>query len=167
MQSCHDTTVALNQQFGEPHQLALQQFTELMDGPNIVTGYVKLFQTFALKAHSLGSILEGVVELECESQVSQLIRKLPHDLRSSFHRFIHPQRVPIFTFMTCPTSWSYRSMMQVDTSIFGSRKEARIKREPCRPAKPSGNSAIILMGTGQPLSEVKPKDSASQKKGKK
>lgn len=92
---------ALNQQYGQPHQLALQWIAEMMDGPS---GDGKAFRMFALWVHSLVSMLEqlgrkGNVELECGSHVSRLLSKLPDDLRSSFRRFIHPHRVPIPTLL--------------------------------------------------------------------
>lgn len=95
---------ALNQQYGQPHQLALQRIAEMMDGPSVASGDGKAFRMFALWVHSLVSMLEqlgrkGNVELECCSHVSRLLSKLPHDLRSSFRRFIHPHRVPIPTLL--------------------------------------------------------------------
>ncbi|KAK7891694.1 hypothetical protein WMY93_023657 [Mugilogobius chulae] len=97
-----DTMEALNEQFGQPHQLALQRIAELMEGPNVMSGDVKAFRTFALKVRSLVSMLQqlgfkGRVELECGSHVSRLLGKLPHDLRAGFRRFIHPHDVPIPT----------------------------------------------------------------------
>lgn len=99
-----DTMAALNQQYGQPHQLALQRIAEMMDGPSVASGDWKAFRMFALWVHSLVSMLEqlgrkGNVELECGSHVSRLLSKLPHDLRSSFRRFIHPHRVPIPTLL--------------------------------------------------------------------
>lgn len=99
-----DTMAALNQQYGQPHQLALQRIAEMMDGPSVASGDWKAFRMFALWVHSLVSMLEqlgrkGNVELECCSHVSRLLSKLPHDLRSSFRRFIHPHRVPIPTLL--------------------------------------------------------------------
>lgn len=49
---------ALNQQYGQPHQLALQRIAELMDGPSIVSGDEKAFKMFALRVRSLVSMLE-------------------------------------------------------------------------------------------------------------
>ncbi|XP_056618245.1 uncharacterized protein LOC130432771 [Triplophysa dalaica] len=43
-----DTMAALNQQYGQPHQLALQRIAELIDGPNIQSGDIKSFRLFAL-----------------------------------------------------------------------------------------------------------------------
>jgi len=46
---------ALTQQFGQPHQLALQQIGKLMDWPNLNTGDVKASQTLELNPVSVGS----------------------------------------------------------------------------------------------------------------
>eukprot|EP00064_Thunnus_orientalis_P017917 superscaffoldBa00003950_g18003 len=214
-----NTTAALNQQYGQPHQLALQWIAELMDGPHVMSGDTKAFRMFALKVRSLVSVAKdgwradatlpeiltaahqtgsantavkwshngrchtimshktciaapiltyklfcavnwstpdrvltqsmpgtservsesrtnkpggtaaqsaagetnweiaveveqhstchismlaqlgtkGEVELECGFHVSRLLGKLPHDMRSSFQRYIHPQHIPIPT----------------------------------------------------------------------
>lgn len=83
------TMAALDQQYGQPHQLALQRIAELMDGPSIASGDQKTFRLFALKVRSLVGTLEqlgrnGTFELQCGSHVSRLLGKLPHDLRSGF-----------------------------------------------------------------------------------
>ncbi len=80
---------ALDQQYGQPHQLALQQIAELMDGPNISSGDIKAFRLFALKVRSLIGMLgqlgqKGTFELQCGSHVSRLLGKLPHDLDQVF-----------------------------------------------------------------------------------
>lgn len=90
---------ALNQQYGQPHQLALQRIAELMDGPNISQGDVRAFRMFALKVRSLVSMLQqlgnkGYMELECGSHVSRLLCKLPHDLQTSFRRLSIPNKFP-------------------------------------------------------------------------
>lgn len=104
------------------------------------------------------------MELECGSHVSRLLGKLPHDLRFNFRRFIHPQRVPIPTLLDLSDWLEFEIQVQVDTSRFSSRKEPSTNREPSRPAKLSGKSATILLGTEHPLPEVKPKAPAGQEK---
>lgn len=126
-----DTMAALNQQYGQPHQLALQRIAELMDGPSIVSGDEKAFKMFALRVRSLVSMLEqlgrkGRVELECGSHMSRLLSKLPHDLSSSFRRFIHPHRVPIPTVLVLADWLEYEILVQEDNSPFDSRE----RREP-------------------------------------
>ncbi|RXN14040.1 hypothetical protein ROHU_028875 [Labeo rohita] len=99
-----DTMQALIKMYGQPHKLVLQNIAEVMDGPNIRTGDVKAFKLFALRVRSLVSMLEqlgseGTVELDCGSHVSRLQSKLPHELRTSFKRYIHPLRVTIPTLL--------------------------------------------------------------------
>ncbi len=64
-----DTMEVLIQQYGQPHQLALQRIAKLMDGLNISQGDVRAFRMFALKVRSLVSMLQqlgnkGYMELE-------------------------------------------------------------------------------------------------------
>ena len=126
-----DTMAALNQQYGQPHQLALQSIAEFMDGPNINSGNIKSFRMFALHVISLVSMLEqlgrkGRVELDCGFHISCLLGKLPHDLRSIFRRFIHHPRIPIPTLM----DWlEYELQVQEDVSQYGSSSRRDAKRQ--------------------------------------
>lgn len=117
------TMAALNQQYGQPHQLALQRIAELMDGPNIASGDIKAFRLFALKVRSLVGMLEqlgsdGSYELQCGSHVSRLLGKLPHDLRSGFRRFAHPQSVPIPTLLDLSDWLEFEIEVQEDSTRF-------------------------------------------------
>lgn len=150
-----DTMAALNKQYGQPHQLALQRIAELMDGPNIASGDIKAFRLFALQVRSLVGMLEqlgrkGEVELECGSHVSRLLGKLPHDLRSSFRRHIHPHRIPIPTLLDLADWLEYEIQVQEDNTRFtsSSRREPLAKgwdqrREP----KPVVRTTTVLLGT--------------------
>lgn len=114
---------ALNQQYGQPHQLALQSIAELMDGPHVGHGDVRAFRMFALKVRSLVSTLQqlgnkGYVELECGSHVSRLLCKLPHDLQTSFRRFVHPQHVPIPTLLDLSEWLEFELQVQEDSTRF-------------------------------------------------
>ncbi len=76
------TMAALDQQYGQPHQLALQWIAELKDAPSIASGDQKDFRLFVLKVRSLVGMLEqlgrkGTFELQCGSHVSRLLGKLP------------------------------------------------------------------------------------------
>lgn len=67
-----------------------------------VRRYQDLAKMFALKLRSLVSLdgqlgRKGIVELECGAQVSRLLEKLPHGLRSSFRRYCQPQSIPFPT----------------------------------------------------------------------
>ncbi|XP_026219876.1 uncharacterized protein LOC113164689 [Anabas testudineus] len=152
-----DTMAALNQQYGQPHQLALQRIAELMDGPNVVSGDTKAFRMFALRVRSLVSMLEqlggkGKIELECGSHVSRLLGKLPHDLRSSFRRFIHPLRVPIPTLLDLADWLEYELQVQEDNLRFivSSKRDKEIKpKKPIRTFSTRGPSAVLMSTTAQ------------------
>lgn len=150
-----DTMAALNKQYGQPHQLALQRIAELMDGPNIATGDTKAFRLFALRVRSLVGLLEqlgrkGEVELECGSHVSRLLGKLPHDLRSSFRRYIHPYLTSIPTLMDLAVWLEFEIQVQEDNLRFAnsSRKEPQFKsRESRKEPKPAVRTTTVLLST--------------------
>lgn len=149
------TMAALDQQYGQPHQLALQRIAELMDGPNINSGDIKAFRMFALKVRSLVGMLtqlgsKGTNELQCGSHVSRLLGKLPHDFRSSFRRFIHPQRVPIPTLLDLSEWLEYEIQVQEDTSRFVTnqrRGPAPRTQQVFKDYKSSSKNANILLNT--------------------
>lgn len=77
-----DTMMALNEKFGQPHQLTLNKIATVMDSPNIKRGDVAAFDKFALQIQSLVGMLktlgpDGEVELLCSSHVARLLSKLP------------------------------------------------------------------------------------------
>uniref|UniRef100_A0A3P8UBT4 Uncharacterized protein n=1 Tax=Amphiprion percula TaxID=161767 RepID=A0A3P8UBT4_AMPPE len=72
-----DTMDALNEQYGQPHQLALKRIAQLMDEPNIKSGDAKTFRKFALKVRALVGMLDqlgdiGQTELKCGSRVKNI-----------------------------------------------------------------------------------------------
>lgn len=114
-----DTMRALTDMYGQPHQLALQRISNLMDGPNIKSGDVKAFKGFALKVRALVGMLNqlgspGWTELKCGSHVSRLLAKLPYDLRANFKRFINPLQTPIPSLMDLADWLEYEVRVQVD-----------------------------------------------------
>lgn len=153
------TMAALDQQYGQPHQLALQRIAELMDGPNISSGDIKAFRLFALKVRSLVGMLgqlgkKGTFELQCGSHVSRLLGKLPHDLRSSFRRFAHPHRVPIPTLLDLSEWLEYEIQVQEDTSRFVTsqrRGPTARTREVIKDHKSFNKNANILLNTEKAL----------------
>ncbi len=119
-----DTMRALTDMYGQPHQLALQRITNLMDGPNIRSGDVKSFKGFALRVRALVGMLNqlgspGWTELKCGSHVSRLLAKLPHDLRSNFKRFINPLQNPIPTLLDFADWLEYEVRVQVEGTQYG------------------------------------------------
>ena len=170
-----DTMAALTLEYGQPHQLALQRIAELMDGPSIVHGDTRTFKMFALRVRSLVSMLEqvgrnGRVELECDSHVSRLLSKLPHELRSSFHRFIHPLRVPIPTLLDLADWLEYELQVQEDNIRYSSssRREKEAKNKATRkPSKSTMGPSAVLMSTAATTQREVPPPPASTDASKK
>lgn len=107
-----------------------------MDGPNIASGFIKAVRPFALRVRSLVGLLEqlsrkGEVEIECGSHVSRLLGKLPRDLRSSFHCYIHPQETSIPTLLDRANWLEFEIQVQEDNTSFtnSSRKEPLAKSQ--------------------------------------
>lgn len=150
-----DTMQALTRMYGQPHKLVLRHINKVMDGPNISTGDEKSFRLFALRVRSLVSMLEqlgldGRVELECGSHVSRLQSKLPHDLKTSFKRFIHPLRVAVPTLREFSDWLEYELQVQEDamkvTSSTRQDSSAR-KKENRKDTKPAAKSTTVLLST--------------------
>ncbi|XP_029969593.1 uncharacterized protein LOC115404414 [Salarias fasciatus] len=86
-----DTMTALNEKYGQPHQIALRRIAAVMDSPDIRRGDLIAFERFALHIQSLVGMLstlgtEGEVELRCGSHVARLLSKLPPEQRAEFRR---------------------------------------------------------------------------------
>nr|XP_013768807.1 PREDICTED: uncharacterized protein LOC106456350 [Pundamilia nyererei] len=165
-----NTMDALNQEYGQQHQLALQRIADLMDGPPVMSGDTKTFRMFALKVGSLVSMLaqlgrKGIVELEFGSHVSRLLEKLLHDLRSSFRRYIHLQTIPIPT-LTDFSHWlEYELQVQVDMAWFSSKRATFLMAEDRR--KFTGKTTTILLNTEPQESGAAPTVAAAKHNGKK
>ncbi|KAJ8391401.1 hypothetical protein AAFF_G00090310 [Aldrovandia affinis] len=150
-----DTMLALTKIYGQPHKLAVQCITELMDGPDVRSGDVKALRLFALHVRSLVGVLEqlgrrGHVELQCGSHVSRLLGKLPHDLTVSFKRFIHPMRVAIPTLTDFADCLEYELEVQEDSgkSVSYSKMESSIRnKENRRDSKHVNKTTTVLLGT--------------------
>ncbi|CAM4514050.1 unnamed protein product [Leuciscus chuanchicus] len=157
-----DTMAALNQQYGQPHQLALQRIAELMDGPNIQSGDIKSFRLFALNVRSLVSMLEqlglkGQVELDCGSHVTRLLGKLPHDLRSSLRRYIHPLRIPIPTLLDLADWLEYELQIQEDIAQYRLRKDTGSKPKDSKSTvRSSPKASVLMLGAREPAKSTPP-----------
>ncbi|XP_073776433.1 uncharacterized protein [Danio rerio] len=162
-----DTMEALNQQYGQPHQLALQRIAELMDSPNIRQGDVRAFRMFALKVRSLVSMLQqlgnkGYMELECGSHVSRLLCKLPHDLQTSFRRSVHPQQVPIPTLLDLSEWLEFELQVQEDSTRFFPPTNKPVldpRRGPFRDTRQPTKATSIFLGTEKACSDSPDKSS--------
>ncbi|XP_065118880.2 uncharacterized protein [Paramisgurnus dabryanus] len=162
-----NTMRALNKMYGQPHQLALQRIADLMDGPNIRSGDVKAFRLFGLHVRSLVSMLEqlgqnGMTELECGSHVSRLMSKLPHDLRSSFKRYIHPLGVTIPTLLDFAEWLEYELQVQEDHTDYSPqlKQVSSVQRKEMRKEyKQNRKPTAIFLGTEKPkAASVSPAD---------
>ncbi|KAK7881979.1 hypothetical protein WMY93_028153 [Mugilogobius chulae] len=150
---------ALNEQYGQPHQLALKRIAQLMDEPNIRSGDAKTFRKFALKVRGLVGMLEqlgviGQTELMCGSHVSRILTKMPHHLRADFKRYINPLKTPIPTLWHLSEWLEYEVRVQEDSyqvSNSASRAQPPIKREQVRDYGNKGT--FVLHGVQHFLSQ--------------
>ncbi len=147
-----DTMRALITMYGQPHKLVLRNISEVLEGPNIKSGDVKAFRLFALRIRSLVSMLEqlgseGRAELECGSHVSRLQGKLPHELRTSFKRHVHPSRITVPSLLDFADWLEYELQVQDDTSrTVTCAPDSSIKRRDGRyDSKPPVKPTSILM----------------------
>ncbi|KAL3979043.1 ATP-binding cassette, subfamily B (MDR/TAP), member 9 [Sarotherodon galilaeus] len=113
-----DTMRALTEMYGQPQHLALKRITKLMDGPNIRSGDIRAFKSFALQVRALVGMLhqlgeQGRTELRCGSHVSRLLAKLPYDLRANFQRFVNPINTPMPTLLDLAEWLEYEVRVQV------------------------------------------------------
>lgn len=117
-----ETMDALTELYGQPHLLALQRISSLMEEPNIRMGDTKAFRQLALKVRALVGMLQqlgsrGRTELVCGSHVSRLLAKLPHDLRANFRRFIDPTVTTVPTLKDLAGWLEYEVRVQVDDTL--------------------------------------------------
>ncbi len=164
-----DTMRALITMYGQPLKLVLRNISEVLEGPNIKSGDVKAFSLFALRVRSLVSMLEqlgseGRAELECGSHVSRLQGKLPHELRTSFKRHVHPSRITVPTLLDFADWLEYELQVQDDTSrTVTCAPDSSIKRRDGRyDSKPLVKPTSILMGIEKPLIDREPRVSAPE-----
>ncbi|XP_026112361.1 uncharacterized protein LOC113091129 [Carassius auratus] len=81
--------IALQRQYGQPHQLAQSEIAALLNSPDIRVGDAKAFQSFALNVDLLVGMLMSLEgpqgrELSCTGHVDRLLSKLPKHYRDSF-----------------------------------------------------------------------------------
>lgn len=145
-----DTMDALNDKFGQPHQIALRRIAAVMDSPDVRRGDIAAFERFALQIQSLVGMLrtlgpEGAVELQCGSHVARLLSKLPPEQRAEFRRCMFHQGTRTHT-LTDLSEWlKYESWCQDSEgqlAVIGAR-EKTVSRPEVRQGK---RSTTVLHG---------------------
>ncbi len=99
--------------------------------------------------HQLGG--QGWTELRCESHVSRLLAKLPHDLRASFHRFVNPIHTPIPTLLDLTDWLDHEVRIQVNGGQYSSNsdKDKQAPRKDRCSEHKSQRTTTVLCGTEQ------------------
>lgn len=87
---------ALEQQYGQPHHLALGEIQTILNLPKIPSGNAYSFHKFAVRVRSMVGMLqslgqEGAAELSCASHVHRLLSKLPAECVANYAR--HARRM--------------------------------------------------------------------------
>lgn len=139
---------ALNDKFGQPHQIVLRRIAAMMDSPDIRRGDVSAFERFALQIQSLVGMLrtlgpEGEVELHCGSHVSRLLSKLPPEQRAEFRRCMFQQGVRMHTLADLAGWLKYESWCQ-DSEGQLAVKGTKEKQWP-RPEVRQGKRSITVL----------------------
>ncbi|KAL1278262.1 hypothetical protein QQF64_024935 [Cirrhinus molitorella] len=84
---------ALQQKYGQPHQLVLREIKAILALPKVRPGDSRAFSSFALKVRALVGMLQSLgqdqakSELTCASHVQQLLSKLPTEHVTNFARY--------------------------------------------------------------------------------
>ena len=143
-----DTMMALNEKFGQPHQLALKRIATVMDSPDVRRGDVAAFERFSLQIQSLVGMLktlgaDGEVELQCGSHVARLLSKLPPEQRAEFRRHTFGQPSTTYTLNDLAEWLKYESWCQ-DFDGPLSSPVARDKESP-RPHKQFGKRPVTVL----------------------
>lgn len=85
--------LALQQKYGQPHQLVLREIKAILALPKVRPGDSRAFSSFALKVRALVGMLQSLgqdqvkSELSCASHVQQLLSKLPTEHVTNFARY--------------------------------------------------------------------------------
>ncbi|XP_073722462.1 uncharacterized protein [Misgurnus anguillicaudatus] len=140
-----DTMVALNDKFGQPHQIALRRIAAVMDSPDIRRGDFAAFEKFALQIQSLVGMLktighEGEVELQCGSHVARLLSKLPPEQRAEFRRCMYHQGTQTHTLTNLSDWLKYESWCQDSEgqlAVRGAREKPVFRHEGRKSKQPT------------------------------
>ncbi|KAI3365360.1 hypothetical protein L3Q82_010445 [Scortum barcoo] len=152
-----DTMAALNDRFGQPHQIALRRIAAVMDAPDIRRGDIAAFEKFALQVQSLVGMLktlgsEGEAELKCGSHVARLLSKLPPEQRAEFRRCMFHQGTQTHTLPDLSEWLKYESWCQ-DSEGQLALRGPREKPAP-RPEGRQSNRPITVLHGGKDADEM-------------
>ncbi|XP_052443419.1 uncharacterized protein LOC127985458 [Carassius gibelio] len=147
-----DTMLALNERFGQPHQVALRRIATILDSPDISRNDPSAFEKFSLQVQSLVGLLKtlgqaGSVELYCGSHVARLLIKLPPERRADFRRHMLHRPGVTYSLVDLAEWLKYESWCQSydDQTAKG---ESRAKREFRVAPRARQTTATILTGSG-------------------
>ncbi|KAF0040518.1 hypothetical protein F2P81_006416 [Scophthalmus maximus] len=141
---------ALQQAYGQPHQLAQGEIAAILNSPDVKAGDPKAFQSFAIRVDLLVGMLSSLegpngIELMSTGHMDRLLSKLPRHLRDSFIEhlqkcYCHLRGVPIQPFTN----------VQSLLLIRANNTHLIVAREPVR-LSPKGGSAAVNTELGLAL----------------
>ncbi|XP_077361589.1 uncharacterized protein LOC144006560 [Festucalex cinctus] len=145
-----DTMAALNDKFGQPHQIALRRISTVMDAPDVKRGDIAAFERFALVVQSLVGMLrtlgpEGEAELQCGSHVARLLSKLPPEQRAEFRRCMFYRGIQLHTLPDL-AEWLKHEAWCQDTEGQLALREAKGKSAPKQDGRQSSRPVTVLHG---------------------
>eukprot|EP00064_Thunnus_orientalis_P010919 superscaffoldBa00001523_g10948 len=142
---------SLTEHYGQLHQLALRHIADLMEAPNIRSHDTAAFKRFALRVRALVGMLNQLNFVQCGSHVTQLLSKLPPDMRAEFMRYLYPLCVWV------PTLLDFAGWLEFELKIqeygYGplhreNKDNTEAKREKWKDSK-SGRPTTVLHGAEQ------------------
>ncbi len=147
-----DTMMALNERFGQPHQVALKRIATILDSPDISRNDPSAFEKFSLQVQSLVGLLKtlgqaGSIELQCGSHVARLLSKLPPERRADFRRHMLHQPGVTYSLMDLAEWLKYESWCQ-SYDDQSARGDSRPKRESRVAPWSRRTTATVLTGYG-------------------
>ncbi|KAL1246489.1 hypothetical protein QQF64_034623 [Cirrhinus molitorella] len=150
-----DTMMALNERFGQPHQVALKRIATILNSPDISRNDPLAFEKFSLQVQSLVGLLktlgqEGSIELLCGSHIARLLSKLPPERRADFRRHMLYQPGTAYSLIDLADWLKHESWCQgYDEQAM--RKDSRPKPEFRTAPRLRRTSATVLTGSGNSL----------------
>ncbi len=152
-----DTMAALNDKFGQPHQIASRRIAAVWDSPDIRRGDVAAFEKFALQVQSLVGMLrtlgsEGEAELQCGSHVARPLSKLPPEQRAEYHRCMFHRGSRTHTLPDLSEWLKYESWCQDSEGQLAVRG-AKEKPVPRPDGRQSYRPTTVLHGVNDPDKE--------------